>query len=465
MARVIDGPGNLNSKITMARAARLVQPPNFDGPNVAVESLFGMWDSFRTSKVMWRPNPEMPRGDVTPEGCRRTLTVAQLWEHRPVDSVPPTRPLHPPVAPAAPHVDKTAFPALPPSSRDGIGGIPGSKDYPQGTTEGFQAAFKKPDADTVVPRAPSGKTSAPPSTKTTVTTSSPAVSQAVVTTTTAATTTQSSSAVTGKKTLDLTVAVTRLSPAALESARNKLAAKADPNRSGQGKASSQASSTEEAMDVEVTHEGRHRSTSHTHTHRSCSHSVSRDKDKKGATGKASLTSTPSTSKGSMKKSSHSGSTAASNALLKAGGVRPPGKDVPPMPRYTPGREYKVDYSREPCPPSAFQLDQPGGSHLEGAPEEPRSTWHANPNMSMATMQEHLQAIAQAGSRHALYRSQQGMIRTRSEAICVWDRANEAFRTVTQEPAFVDEGHAGTMMASLVEAQRRNVALKADLKEA
>ncbi len=42
MARVIDGSGNLNSKLTMSTAARMVQPPHFEGPNVAVESLFGM---------------------------------------------------------------------------------------------------------------------------------------------------------------------------------------------------------------------------------------------------------------------------------------------------------------------------------------------------------------------------------------------------------------------------------------
>ena len=199
MAQVIDGSGNLNSKITMPKAARMVQPPHFDGPNVAVETLFGIWDSFRTSKTMWRPNPEMPHGDVTPKGCRRTLTVAQLKEHRPVKSVPPTRPLDPKVQPAAPHVDQVAFPALPPSSHDGIGGIPGTKDFPKGTTEGFQA-FIRPDANTVVPRAIPGRTGAPPSTTTTVTTSSPAVPTAVATITTATTAAPSSSTVTGKKT-------------------------------------------------------------------------------------------------------------------------------------------------------------------------------------------------------------------------------------------------------------------------
>ncbi len=466
MARVIDRSGNLNSKLTVPRATRMVQPPHFEGPNVAVEALFNMWNSFRASKVMWRPNPEMPRGNVTPEGCHRTLTVAQLSDHRPVKSVPPSRPLHPEVKSAAPHVDQAAFPALPQSAHVGLGGIPGTKDFPKATMEGFQAAFKKPDEDTVVPRAPSGKTSVSPSTTTTVTTSSLAVSQAVATTTTATTTIPSSSAVTGKKTLDLTVSVTRLSPSALESARNKLAAKANPSQSEQGKAGSQASSAEEAMDFEISHDSRHRSKSQVRTSRSRSQSTNRDKEGRGTDGKTSSASAPSTSKEPTRKSSHSGSTAASEVLLKAGGVKPPGKDVRPVPKYTPGREYRVDYSKEPCPPPAFQLDKPGGSHLEGALEEPKSAWHADPNMSMVTLQGHLQALAQTGSQHALFRSQQGMLRTRSEAIRIWDRSNEAFRQVAQEPVFVDEGHAGTVLASHLEGQRRNAAaLKADLKAA
>ncbi len=159
-ARVIDGSGNLNPKIAVSKATCMVQPPHFEGPNVAVGALFGIWDFFRTSKTMWRPNPEMPRRDVTPKGCIRTLMVKQLSDQRPVKSVPPTRPLDPKVKPAAPHVDQAAFPALPPSSHEGIGGIPGTKDFPMGTTEGF-GAFKRPDGNTVVPRAIPGKTDAP----------------------------------------------------------------------------------------------------------------------------------------------------------------------------------------------------------------------------------------------------------------------------------------------------------------
>ena len=96
-------------------------------------------------------------------------------------------------------------------------------------------------------------------------------------------------------------------------------------------------------------------------------------------------------------------------------------------------EYKVDYNKEPCPPPFFQFDQPGGSHLERALEQPKSTWHVDPDMSQATLHGHLQALAQSGSQHALFRSQQGMLRTRSEAIRIWDRSNEAFQQLAREP--------------------------------
>ncbi len=126
--RVIDRLGNVHSKISVSKATRMVQPPHFDGPNVAVEALFVMWDSFSTSKMMWRPNPEMSRGDVTPNGCLRTLTVEQLNEQRPVHSVLLKRPLNPTTPPAAPHVNPKEFPELP-SSHEGIGGILGTKDF------------------------------------------------------------------------------------------------------------------------------------------------------------------------------------------------------------------------------------------------------------------------------------------------------------------------------------------------
>ncbi len=192
-------------RVISTRRSACPRPPvwcsHLTRPNAAVETLFGIWDSFRTSETMWRPNPEMLRGDMTPEGCLRTLMVAQLKEHRPDKSVSPTRPLDPKVKPAAPHVDQAAFPALPPSSHEAIGGIPGTKDFPLGTTKGF-GAFKRPDGNTVMPRAVPGKANASPTTTTTATTTSPAVPMAVVTTTTATTSAPSSSLIVGKASLD-----------------------------------------------------------------------------------------------------------------------------------------------------------------------------------------------------------------------------------------------------------------------
>ncbi len=82
--RVIDGSGNFHPKISAQKAARLVQPQNYIGPNVAVEAIFYSWDSFRNSKHMWRPNPEMPHEDVMPKECVRALPTSQLSDQRPV---------------------------------------------------------------------------------------------------------------------------------------------------------------------------------------------------------------------------------------------------------------------------------------------------------------------------------------------------------------------------------------------
>ena len=155
----------------------------------------------------------------------------------------------------------------------------------------------------------------------------------------------------------------------------------------------------------------------------------------------------------------------SERLLKAGGAKTLGKSAGPIPKYSHDKEYKVDYSREPCPAPTFQLGQPGGSHLEGSHEEPKSTWHTDPRMSMATMQDNMRAIAQAGSRHALFRSQQGRLWTRTEAFHVWERSNEAFRHIAHEPVFLDEAVAGNVMATHHELQRCNTTLKADLQTA
>ncbi len=86
-------------------------------------------------------------------------------------------------------------------------------------------------------------------------------------------------------------------------------------------------------------------------------------------------------------------------------------------------------------------------------------------MSLATLQGHLKALAQAGSQHALFRSQQGMLQTRTEAIRVWDCSNDAFLQIAREPAFVDEGPAGIVLASHHKLQRHNTTMKADLKVA
>ncbi len=77
--KVVDGNGNyLGSDKSPTQAARQVLPRFFGNSNPAVEAIFKGWDAYHSSKVMWRPNPAMPEGDVTPDGCIRARPAERL---------------------------------------------------------------------------------------------------------------------------------------------------------------------------------------------------------------------------------------------------------------------------------------------------------------------------------------------------------------------------------------------------
>ena len=80
-SRVFNGDGSLHvdkkTKVTPYAAARTLYPRGW-GPDGAVgaddEAVHGLlkcWHAFHTNRVGQRPNPPMPQGDVTPEGCDR----------------------------------------------------------------------------------------------------------------------------------------------------------------------------------------------------------------------------------------------------------------------------------------------------------------------------------------------------------------------------------------------------------
>ncbi len=92
--KIVDGDGNyLGSDKTLIQAARQVLPMFFGSSNPAVEAIFKGWTAYRSSKVMWRPNPAMPEGDVTPDGCICARPAERLSKHRPLFTVSATLPL------------------------------------------------------------------------------------------------------------------------------------------------------------------------------------------------------------------------------------------------------------------------------------------------------------------------------------------------------------------------------------
>ncbi len=129
--KVVDGDGNYNSSdITLVQAARRVLPRYFDSSNPAVEAIFKGWMAYRKSKLMWRPNPAMPEGDVTPAGCICARPAERLSKHWPFLRVGASLPWDPMWLPAAKHVDPQEFPEVEHSPNVGFGGITHSKEGP-----------------------------------------------------------------------------------------------------------------------------------------------------------------------------------------------------------------------------------------------------------------------------------------------------------------------------------------------
>ncbi len=196
--------------------------------------------------------------------------------------------MNPVVLPAAPHVDGKEFPALTPSPHSGIGGIPGSKDFPKGTFEGFQA-FQKPDKGTVVPCSAAGKTVTKSTTTTTVSTSSPVVTTTVSTTSTATSSVPSSNLLNGRKEQEPNVSVSQMSRKQMDEVHANLAAKANLSKTGQVKAKGKGPTTEKPLDTDsaTTSSRQTRQSSRTtkKTLRSHSSSTARGMDWKGVGGK------------------------------------------------------------------------------------------------------------------------------------------------------------------------------------
>ncbi len=177
--KVVDGDGNYNSfDISPIQAASRVLPRYIGSSNPAVEAIFKGWTAYRKSKIMWRPNPAMPDVDVTPAGCIRARPAERLSKHRPFLMVGASLPWDPTCPPAAEHVDPKEFPELERSPYRGIGGIKGSNEALQTTTQG-EPAFLKPVDGQTVPRPKEGTSRPVTTTLATPTTSTTAYASAV----------------------------------------------------------------------------------------------------------------------------------------------------------------------------------------------------------------------------------------------------------------------------------------------
>ncbi len=236
--KVVDGDGNyLDSDKTPTQAARQVLLRFFGSSNPAVEAIFKGWTAYRSSKVTWRPNPTMPEGDVTPDGCIRARPAEHLSQHRPFFTISATMPRDPTRPSAAAHVDQKEFPDLEQSPYMGVGGIKGSNEAPKATTQG-EPAFLRPIDGKAAPRLREGTTET-----VTTTTATP--------TTSAAPSTSAANPLNGRQHQQALVKVDRMSDAQVQVAQKAASPKEAGSTSTQVKSKSKPDTPEEeAMDTD-----------------------------------------------------------------------------------------------------------------------------------------------------------------------------------------------------------------------
>lgn len=145
----------------------------------------------------------------------------------------------------------------------------------------------------------------------------------------------------------------------------------------------------------------------------------------------------------------SSSTKVERTLKKAGAAKPPAPKISAIPKHSSSRAQKpVDYSWEVYPPPAFQVDQPGGSHLKEAPGWPKRVWTAEPRATPAELMTHIRGLARGGRQQGQYRSYDHWLQDRAESLHGRNTSGEVFQCQLQEETYVDESHTGVILSTV-----------------
>ncbi len=108
----------------------------------------------------------------------------------------------------------------------------------------------------------------------------------------------------------------------------------------------------------------------------------------------------------------------------------------------------MDYNTEPFPIPQYQVAPPAGSHLAKMPISPREKWQHNTEMSHKAVLEHIHGIANASRRQDQYLTHLDYLRQRADMLAMLDNAHGDHQRRAERPVFVDEDHAGALIASM-----------------
>ncbi len=154
-----------------------------------------------------------------------------------------------------------------------------------------------------------------------------------------------------------------------------------------------------------------------------------------------------------------------DVIRQGGGIPPPGPHLGAVPRGDWTIPRRRDWTREPFPPMEWKVPPPSGLSLTTLPPEQPDSWKPWAGISQPGLFAYLERIARGGQRDANHEHYQQFARFRQDTLDALRRFENHLQSLQDRPRHLDHDLAGTVLVTVHDLQRREVAARQAATEA
>ena len=146
-----------------------------------------------------------------------------------------------------------------------------------------------------------------------------------------------------------------------------------------------------------------------------------------------------------------------DVIRQGGGLPPTGPHLGAVPREDWTIPRRGDWTREPFPPMEWKVPPPSGLSLTTLPIEQPDSWKPWVGISQSELFAYLERIARGGQRDANHEHYQRFARFRQDMLDALRRFENNLQSLQNRPRHLDPDLAGTVLVTVRDLQRREVA--------